>query len=292
MQISEPSRTAAVVAFVRASHTEQDGGTVFADPLASRLLTEDEKSAAVNLATQGQQDLDPADEQDLRFLVLLIAARHRLAEDVIADAVTRGVRQVVVLGAGLDTFAYRHPYESQGLRVFEVDHPATQAWKRERLAAAGIPEPESLAFVPVDFETTNLMDGLVAAGFDASSPAVFSWLGVVQYLTDEAVYGTLDSIAGLPAGSDVVFDYTEPSEQMSPEARRRNAATNAVFESLGESMVGWLSPRALSAEAARRGFSVCENYAGGDLLARYMSVDAELVKRRIGGYVIHLGTRP
>lgn len=294
MQIGQHSRTAAVVAFARAAHTAQDGGTVFADPLASLLLTDEEKTAAVNLATQGrqEQDLDPALEQDLRFMVLLIAARARLAEDVIADAVRRGTRQVVVLGAGLDTFAYRHPYESHGLRVFEVDHPSTQEWKRERLAAAGIPVPASLTFAPVDFESTSLPDGLAAAGFDASLPAAFSWLGVVQYLTDEAVYGTLDLIAGLPAGSDVVFDYTEPPEEMAPEARERTAATHASFQGMGEPMLGRLSPRTLTAEARRRGFTVCENHTGGDLLARYLPVDAELVRRRIGGYMIHLGTRP
>jgi methyltransferase (TIGR00027 family) len=255
--------------------------TVFADPLASRLLTDEEKPAAVNLATQGrqEQELDSAQVQDLRFMVLLIAARARLAEDVIAAAVKRGVQQVVVLGAGLDTFAYRHPYEADGLRV------------RERLAAAGIAVPASLTFAPVDFESTNLPDGLAAAGFDASSPAAFSWLGVVQYLTDEAVYGTLDLIAGLPAGSDVVFDYTEPPEEMAPEARERTAATSASFQAMGEPMLG-LSPRTLTAEAKRKGFTVCENHAGGDLLARYTTVDAELIKRRIGGYMAHLGTRP
>lgn len=183
----------------------------------------------MSLDTNCTHDLPPEQEQDLRFLVLLIATRARFAEDVIADAVRRGVRQVVVLGAGLDTFAYRHPYEGDGLRVFEVDHPSTQEWKRERLAAAGIPEPASLTFVPVDFESTKLPDGLAAAGFDASSPAAFSWLGVVQYLTDAAVYATLDLIAALPAGSDVVFDYSEPPEEMAPEARERTAATRAAF---------------------------------------------------------------
>ncbi|WP_324192928.1 class I SAM-dependent methyltransferase [Nocardia transvalensis] len=122
---------------------------------------------------------------------LFFAARARFAEDCVAAA---GVRQVVILGAGLDTFTYRHPHPD--LRVFEVDHPATQAWKRERLAATGTYRPEKVIFVPVDFETQTLATRLESAGFSRADPAVFVWLGVVFYLTPDAAHATLEYIAG------------------------------------------------------------------------------------------------
>ena len=120
-------------------------------------------------------------------------------------AVAKGVRQYVVLGAGLDTFAYRNPFAY--LRVFEVDHPATQAWKRDQLQAGGIAIPDGFAFVAVDFEKQTLNAELAAAGFTTSQPAFFSWLGVTPYLTREAFEGTLRFIAAMPAGSGVAFDF-------------------------------------------------------------------------------------
>src|SRR5262249_7097362 len=141
-----------------------------------------------------------------------IAARSRYAEDELALAVKRGVRQYVILGAGLDTFAYRNPYPESALSVFEVDHPATQAWKRARLKEAGIPLPIDLTFAPVDFEEQTLAGGLRDAGYDPSLSAFFSWLGVTPYLTIEGMMATLRFIASAPIGSGGVFDYvTSPS---------------------------------------------------------------------------------
>ena len=154
-----------------------------------------------------------------RGMRLHIAMRSRFAEEGLAAAVARGVRQYVLLGAGLDTFAHRNPFAQQGLRVFEVDHPATQGWKRQRLAGAGLAPPASLTFAPVDFERETLAAGLAAAGFDAAAPAFFSWLGVVVYLTRAAVIETLRFIASLPAGTEVVFDYGEPVSAYPPAQR-------------------------------------------------------------------------
>src|SRR5262249_31710497 len=131
-----------------------------------------------------------------RRMRIFIAVRTRFAEDALAAAVEKGVRQVVVLGAGLDTFAYRNPFHDR-VRVFEVDHPATQAWKRRLLADAAISIPDSLAFAPVDFERATLSDGLAAAGFDHALQSFFMWLGVVPYLSQQAVWSTLSFIATL-----------------------------------------------------------------------------------------------
>ena len=134
-----------------------------------------------------------------------MAARSRYAEDQLAHAVANSAKQYVVLGAGLDTFACRNPHP--GVRVFEVDHPATQTWKRDQLQAADIAIPPTLTFVPLDFEQRTLADGLREAGFRESEAAFFSWLGVTPYLTHAAFTATLSFIARMPAGSGVVFDF-------------------------------------------------------------------------------------
>ncbi len=153
-----------------------------------------------------------------RPMRLFIAARSRFSEDTMAACVARGVRQIVILGAGLDTFSLRNPHAEHGARVFEVDYPATQAWKRERLRQAGLDLPATLTFAPVDFERQSLAEGLAAAGFRADQPAYFQWLGVVPYLTRDAIVSTLDFIAGI-SGSEVVFDYGEPHENYPPAMR-------------------------------------------------------------------------
>jgi methyltransferase (TIGR00027 family) len=169
------------------------------------------------------------------------------------------VRQYVVLGAGLDTFAHRNPYTEQGLRVFEVDHPATQAWKRARLADAGMATPASLTFAPVDFEHQTLADGLAAAGFDAAAPAFFAWLGVVVYLTRAAVMETLGFIAGLPGGAEVVFDYGEPASAYPPDQRAAQTLREARMAAIGEPWKTRFMPDQLEAELRGLGFDTIED---------------------------------
>src|SRR5437868_347221 len=169
MQPGQPSRTALGAAGLRAAHQVLDGAAIFKDPLAVRILGAD----ADALVREAEMETNPF-RQRLRWF---IAVRSRVAEDALAAAVKRGTRQLVVLGAGLDTTAYR-ALPSQELRLFEVDHPATQAWKRERLVEAGIPLPASLTFVAIDFERATLREGLAAAGFDPAQQTFFTWLGV------------------------------------------------------------------------------------------------------------------
>ena len=185
-----------------------------------------------------------------------MAARSRYVEDRLAEAVWHGVRQYVVLGAGLDTFAYRNRFPS--LRVFEVDFPATQEWKRELLHQAAIPLPEALTFVPLDFEHKALAAGLADAGFDAARPAFFGWLGVVPYLTLEAFRATLSDVVGLPAGTGISFDYAFPPETLTDKRR-------AVFDSLsqrvaaaGEPFQLFFTPEELETELHSIGFERIE----------------------------------
>jgi methyltransferase (TIGR00027 family) len=201
MKEDQPSRTAQLVAIRRAAHQILDRPKVFDDSLALHIIGQE---SALALQTGQYQSEDPRLSLHLRAFYV---ARSQYAEDELALAVGRGVRQYVILGAGLDTFAYRNPYPERALRVFEVDHPGTQAWKRARLEEAGISLPVDLTFAPVDFEGQKLADGLQDAGYDPRLSAFFSWLGGTPYLTTEAVMTMLRFIASTPIGSGVIFDY-------------------------------------------------------------------------------------
>src|SRR5918998_893984 len=202
MREGRPSRTALATACARAYHQIADEPRILTDPLAIAITGVGLDEIIERETTGDQPTADPTMPQRRR---LFLAARSRFAEDTIAAAVAAGTRQVVVLGAGLETFAYRNPHS--GVRVYEVDNPDTQAWKQNRLEAAGIAIPRSLTFVPVDFESTTLSDGLAATDFDRNEPAVFMWLGVVMYLTMDAIRATLRFVAGQATPVQVVFDY-------------------------------------------------------------------------------------
>jgi methyltransferase (TIGR00027 family) len=196
-----------------------------------------------------------------------VVARSRYAEDLLARAVAAGVRQYVVLGAGLDTFAHRNPYPD--LRLFEVDHPATQRWKRELLAAADLPEPPGLTYVPVDFEHQTLAAELLAAGFHAGIPAFFSWLGVVSYITLEAFRATLSFIAEQAAGTGLVLDYEQPKavlprlEQLARDSRSYRARL------VGEHFKLFFTPADIATEL--KGFRDVDDLGTAELNARYFS---------------------
>jgi methyltransferase (TIGR00027 family) len=154
----------------------------------------------------------------------------------------------VLLGAGLDTFAHRNPYSR--LRVFEVDHPATQQWKRELLPDGGLPEPANLSYVPVDFECHSLADQLHAAGFDSSTPSFFAWLGVVPYLTLAAFRATLGLIAAQPQGTGVVFDYGQPREVLPPCEQLAYDSLAARATLAGENFQLFFTPAKVATELA------------------------------------------
>src|ERR1700677_1161278 len=178
------SRTALGAARHRATHQVLEGGRIFADPLALPILRQDTEA----MLAPGQEDPAP---RGLRFF---IAARSRIAEEAARQAIEEGARQIVVLGAGLDTFAYRLEGKDE-LRVFEVDHPATQAEKRRRLAPAGIAPPAHLTFAPCDFEHPELGDSLHPVGFDPNRRAFFLWLGVVPDLPKDPILASPGSTA-------------------------------------------------------------------------------------------------
>ncbi|HTS03709.1 MAG TPA: SAM-dependent methyltransferase [Thermoanaerobaculia bacterium] len=281
MRAGRPSRTALGAAAHRAAHQVLEGGRVFSDPLAVRILGTDAEAAI------SKAGLDPT----RRPLRLFIAVRSRFAEDALAVAFAEGVRQLVVLGAGLDTYACRSPL-GEDLRIFEVDHPATQEWKRERLAAAAIPVPRSLTFVPVDFEEETLARALPPAGFDPDAPAFFTWLGVVPYLTEEAVFATLAFIGGLPGGSHVVFDYGNPPLPGEPGDRYaafRDELSRRV-EAAGETFRSHFETASLHVELRVRGFRRIEDLGPSAIRDRFFPGGSGAPPDR-GGHVVHASTR-
>jgi len=278
MQVGQPSRTALAAATHRAAHQILERGRIFSDPLALLILGEDAETVA------RQAEEHPA----RRRMRLFIAARTRFAEDALAAAVERGVSQAVVLGAGLDTFAYRNPFGDR-LRIFEVDHPATQSWKRQRLADAAIPLPDSLTFAPIDFEKETLSDGLRAASFDPSRQTFFTWLGVVPYLTEEAIWSTLGFIASLPKGAHVVFDYSDPPESLSPEARSFHDTRAARVDALGEAWVTYFEAPRLRTRLTALGFSAIEDLGPPEISARYFP-NRPGVPPEKGGHILRAST--
>ena len=264
MEANQPSRTAHGAALLRAAHQLADTPPVFADPLALKIVGEAE-------ATELRKGAGRQVMEETKPLRLFIATRSRFTEDSLAEAYQAGVRQYVVLGAGLDTFAYERARRFTGLAVFEIDHPATQAWKRERLAKAAIAVPEGLTYAPVDFERETLANGLRAASFDFDAPAFFAWLGVTPYLTNEAIMGTLAFIASLNPESGVAFDYAEK-----PSAE--HAGFRAMAErvaALGEPFRSLLDPAELTASLKKLGFRRIEDFNGEALNARYFQGRAD-----------------
>jgi methyltransferase (TIGR00027 family) len=202
-----------------------------------------------------------------------MAARSRYVEDQLAEAAAQDVAQYVILGAGLDTFAYRNPFPQ--VRVFEVDFPATQAWKRQLLAEAAIAEPENLTFVPLDFERKTLAAGLAEAGFDVAKPAFFGWLGVAPYLTLEAFRATLETIARLASGTAVSFDYGLSPQSLSPRQRMVFDALAERVAKAGEPLRLFITPEELDAELARAGFRHSEQMDSAQLNVRYFAGRAD-----------------
>ncbi len=270
METDQPSRTALSSARARAVHQVADTPRVFTDPLAARIVGGDPVPAGA-----------PGMPAEVR---LFMALRHRVAEDALRAAAR--TRQVVVLGAGLDTFAYRN--RDPALRVFEVDHPATQEWKRERLSEAGIAVPGTVVFCPVDFAERTAEEGLVAAEFDRHAPAFFMLLGVAPYLTRDALLDTARFVARLPAPAELVFDYNQPPATLPAQYRPALAAQAEAMARMGEPWRSFFTPAEIATELAAAGFDGVTDIGWQECLARY-ALDPSLPDR-FGGRIAHART--
>jgi methyltransferase (TIGR00027 family) len=262
MEPGQVSKTALGVAIRRAAHQLIDHPPVLNDPIALRLI-----------GSGYPRHMERAMHRVARDFRAFMAVRSRYTEDHLALAVSEGVSQYVVLGAGLDTFAYRNPFAM--LRVFEVDFPATQEWKRSMLRKAGIAVPDELIFVPMDFEHKTLAEGLSEAGFHAELPAFFSWLGVVPYLTLEAFRATLRTIAQLPGRTALSFDYALSPETLTAVGRTAFDRLAGRVAAAGEPLQLFFTPETLEEELGRAGFKHVEQQDSDQLNELYFKDRAD-----------------
>src|SRR5262245_28001582 len=265
-----------MIARQRAAHQVLDHGAILHHPFAMKILREDEKDVR-----------QFANQHPLaRIGRLFTAVRSRIAEDALSGAVERGIRQIVILGAGLDTFALRSPHGARQIRIYEVDHPATQIWKRERLAEAQLALPPSLSLVPVDFERDDLGETLAGAGFQQNSPAFFTWLGVVPYLTQDAIGSTLDYMASI-RNSEVVFDYMESPQAFSEGIREFVAKRAEQLEKINERWASRFEPAGMAAMLRARGFCDIEDIDFQEITSRFGHAVQGLAPGHIGLHVVH-----
>jgi methyltransferase (TIGR00027 family) len=269
-----PSATAQGAAVLRALHQVIDYPRILDDPLAVPII-----------GSEGARGLQAAADRQVHGLRAFIALRSRYAEDRLAAAVERGVRQYVVLGAGLDTFAYRNPHAESGLKVFEVDHPATQRWKRARLQEVGIALPPSLTFAPVDFETQDLSQQLRAAGFDFGRPAFFSLLGVVIYLTEAAAMQSLGFVSRCAPGTEIVFEFSLPASRLSDAARESREVSMTRVAAIGEPWITFFEPEPLAGQLRALGFSGVDMLRPDDANRAYFSQRADRLRIGASGYM-------
>src|SRR5215472_10410546 len=248
----------------RAAHQLHDARPlVFDDSFAVSILPPDARAELQRTPAASRKPFSAA-------LRAFMVCRARFAEDVLAAGVREhGVRQALILGAGLDTFALRNPFAN--VHVFEVDHPATQSWKRELLAASELPVPDTLSHVPVDFERQSLREQLSHAGFDFNQPTATTWLGVVPYLTREAFAGTARVLGGLPVGSSLVFDYSQPREVLPFTEQLMHDSLSARVAQAGEPFQLFFTPHSLAEELPRYDLTVVEDLDSNALNARYLA---------------------
>jgi methyltransferase (TIGR00027 family) len=278
IQTGEPSGSALKVAVLRAAHQLLDDPIVFDDPLALSILGPQAEAAL-------RRDPIQYNDRMRRGMRALLVVRSKLAEDALLQSVQAGVKQYVVLGAGLDTFAFRNADKDEGVHVYEVDHPSTQEWKKTMLNAAGIDIPDSMTFVAVDFEKDTLAEGLRRAGFCIDQPAYFSWLGVTMYLSTQAVLETLKFVASLPKGSAITFDYRVAPSLLNPRERMLGESIAKIIAEQGEPWKSHFEPDALHKALQDMGFRTTVDVGPEELNARYLAQRKDDFQTR-GGFRI------
>lgn len=276
LQAHRASRTANLAACVRAYHCRWHASPIFADTYAFdmisgfwRAIARHRLSSWITVHTVFRA---------FRPIHTEIVLRSRYAEDRLMDAVGTGVVQYVILGAGLDTFSMRQDARSEGLRIFELDHPATQEVKRERLLRVYGEIPANLVFVPIDFETDHLDEALAKAGFDALAPSFFSWLGTTYYLSKDAIRETLDRVSGIFArGSRIVFDYKLDRDLVPEESLPFADKLDRFVARRGEPMLSTFTLEELKDLMSGFGFAELENLPAGEQKRRYLNERSGLV---------------
>ncbi len=283
MDDHQMKRSALMSAYLRGYHSVHDIPKIFDDLLAHRMVTEEERAVFEQALVTTLQSIYPERAESLPdraaslaytiqalFPTSLFLSRSRYAEESLMKALKQGVKQYVILGAGMDTFAFRHPEVVKQIKVFEVDHPATQAFKRRRLAELGLVIPENLHFVPVDFTNENLETALKRSSYDSQSLCFFSWLGVIHYLPRGVVFNTLRTISEIsPARSILTFDYWDTDAFVAKRAAKRVTLMQEMVRRAGEPMKTGLDPATLAKELQNLGLLVQEHLSPSDIQERY-----------------------
>ncbi|MFC5500089.1 class I SAM-dependent methyltransferase [Caenimonas terrae] len=283
MEASTPSRTALITALMRSLHGRLDPLPLLQDPWGERLVPSSVREAVARRALErlpqasraaAAADLPSLADRTLRATSSYtgVITRSRFTEDALHQAVARGVRQYVLVGAGFDSYALRVPAAARDLRIYEVDHPATQSHKLRRLEAAGIARPAAARFLAADLASEDLAAVLARSDFDPLAPAFFSWLGVTMYLTRAANEQALRSVACCAAsGSELVFTYIDALifRPESGEAYERFERLRGEVAALGEPFLCGFDPATLPQELAALGFDLLDDLTDRVLVARY-----------------------
>jgi methyltransferase (TIGR00027 family) len=282
MEAKQSGITALITAYSRAYHATHDTPKIFDDFLADQMFTAEEHTNFDRNLAGLIQVIDPAlaaaqpDQETALARVMQIhngpvsLSRSRYCEDCLEQALAEGVQQYVILGAGMDTFAFRRTDLSSRLQVFAVDHPVTQSLMHERIGLAGWQVPQNLHYVAVDFAKESLASVLQNSAYDARKPSFFSWLGVTYYLTHEVVFETLRAVAAITAPtSQVVFDYMDSDAFLAGKAGLRVQLMQAIASQVGEPMKAGFDPSTLASDLRQLGFQTQENLAPIEIEARY-----------------------
>jgi methyltransferase (TIGR00027 family) len=257
------------VAIARAVHQFMDSPLVFPDPLARPII-------GATAERWMQENLDLFATEGMRRTRGVVTIRSRFTEDELARFMAPGgAVQYVILGAGLDTFAYRRTDLADRVTVFEVDQPATQRWKAERLAEAGIAMPPNLRLVPLDFNDRTLAEGLTGAGFRRDVPAFFSWLGVVYYLQREAILATLRFIAGQSAAVRIVFDFAVAESALPAQYKHLFRQFDAYNRTAAERWQTWFTPEEIKDELRACGLTEIIHLDAPMVTSRYLANRAD-----------------
>ena len=275
MEEGRPSLTAVGCAMHCAAHLLWDDyPKIFEDTLAmafsgcsdEQTLRERLNALSAETAAKFGSELAQSSVRNTRAVAVV---RNRYVEDELDLALERGVTQYVILGAGLDSFAYRRADLANTLRVFEVDHPATQAWKRIRLTESGVPTPSNLVFVPLDFERQSLIESLEKSGYRSNTAGFFSWLGVTMYLTPGAIFGTLRTVASMLQGTQIIFEYAATDELLDDESRRSLEVTRNICAARGEPWLSFFEPSHLADKMRKLKFAEVWDFGPAEANARY-----------------------
>lgn len=286
MKAKQGSRTAQMAAVIRALHLAYESPVVFEDPFASRLAGPVwhflcQSRIVYLLATRIiYKSLDPIRRQ--------ILARARYAEDMLQKGLASGIRQYVIISAGLDSFALRKSDSEPKINIYELDHPATQQAKQTRMKELKLSMPKNHEFVPVDFEKENICDSLAKSSYNPGLPAFFSWLGTVHYISTSAVFNTLKSIRSCAhCRSELVFDYAVPEHEASHQDQKTIKNLKRYTHRRGEPIVSMFDPDIFPKQVSQLGFALIENLSPEEQAKKYFTQTARTKTIMPGSFFVH-----